>query len=134
MTKDPFDAALDGFERWTAGTKRKLSADPETAVGEVETLLDLMRNYLDVEGPADLGAGDLRELLLRIYPRKMTVFDADDTQDTIAAVHRGDDGPVELGDGRISRPGDGRRRRRPRRPGGRGPMDQPLQRPPGGGR
>jgi hypothetical protein len=86
MTKDPFDAALDGFERWTATTKRKLSADPETAVGEVETLLDLMRNYLEVEGPADLGAGDLRELLLRIYPRKMTVFDADDTQDTIPAA------------------------------------------------
>jgi len=86
MTKDPFDAALDGFERWTAATKRKLSADPETAVGEVETLLDLMRNYLEVEGPADLGAGDLRELLLRIYPRKMTVFDADDTQDTIPAA------------------------------------------------
>jgi len=86
MTKDPFDAALDGFERWTAATKRKLSADPETVVGEVETLLDLMRNYLEVEGPADLGAGDLRELLLRIYPRKMTVFDADDTQDTIPAV------------------------------------------------
>ena len=86
MTKDPFDAALDGFERWTAAPKRKLSADPETVVGEVETLLDLMRNFLGVEGPADLGAGDLRELLLRIYPRKMTVFDADDTQDTIPAA------------------------------------------------
>jgi hypothetical protein len=86
MTKDPFDAALDGFEQWAAATKQKLSADPETVVGEVETLLDLMRNYLDVEGPADLGAGDLRELLLRIYPRKMTVFDAGDTQDTIPAV------------------------------------------------
>jgi hypothetical protein len=86
MTKDPFDAALDGFEQWTAGTKRKLNAEPETVVGEVETLLDLMRNYLDVEGPADLGAGDLRELLLLIYPRKMTVFDAGDTRDTIPAV------------------------------------------------
>jgi hypothetical protein len=86
MTKDPFDAALDGFEQWTAAAKRELSADPETVVGEVETLLDLMRNYLDVAGPADLGAGDLRELLLQIYPRKMTVFDAGDTQDTIPAV------------------------------------------------
>jgi hypothetical protein len=86
MTKDPFDAALDGFEQWTAATKRKLSADPETAVGEVGTLLDLMRNYLDVEGPADLAAGDLRELLLQIYPRKITAFNADDTEDTIPAV------------------------------------------------
>jgi hypothetical protein len=86
MTKDPFRAALDGFEQWTAATKRKLSADPETVIGEVGTLLDLMRDYLDVERPADLGPGDLRELLLQIYPRKMTVFDADDTEDTIPAV------------------------------------------------
>src|SRR5690349_6042914 len=86
MTKDPFDAALDGFKQWTAATKRKLSADPETAVSEVETLLGLMQDYLDAKGPADLGPGDLRELLLQIYPRKMTVFDADDTEDTIPAV------------------------------------------------
>ena len=83
MTKDPFDAALTGFERWTATTKRKLSADP---VGEVETLLDLMRDYLDIDRPADLGEGDLRELLLSIYPRKITVFDAADTEDTVPAV------------------------------------------------
>ncbi len=83
MTKDPFDAALAGFQRWTATTKRKLSADP---AGEVETLLDLMRDYLDVESPADLGEGDLRELLLSIYPRKITVFDAADTADTVPAV------------------------------------------------
>ena len=83
MTDDPFGAALADFERWTATTKRKLSADP---VGEVETLLDLMRDYLDVEGPADLGEGDLRELLLRIYPRKITALDPASTEDTIPAV------------------------------------------------
>ena len=83
MTEDPFDAALDGFERWTATTKRKLSADP---VGEIETALDLMRDYLDIDSPADLGAGDLKELLLRIYPRKMTVFDAADTENTVPGV------------------------------------------------
>jgi len=83
MAKDPFDAALAGFQRWTTTTKRKLSADP---VGEVETLLDLMRDYLDIEAPAELGEGDLKELLLRIYPRKITVFDAADTEDTIPAV------------------------------------------------
>ena len=32
MTKDPFDAALDGFERWTAATKRKLSAEGRAAI------------------------------------------------------------------------------------------------------
>jgi hypothetical protein len=83
MTTDPFDTALAGFERWTATTKRKLSAE---SVGEVETLLDLMRDYLDIEGPADLGEGDLRELLLSVYPRKMTVFDAADTEGTVPAV------------------------------------------------
>ena len=86
MAKDPFDAALAGFERWTTTTSRKLSTDPETAVSEVETLLGLARDYLDIEGPADLGEGDLRELLLRIYPRKMTVFDVADTEDTVPAV------------------------------------------------
>src|SRR5246127_4473116 len=83
MTDDPFDAALAGFQRWTATTKRKLSADP---VGEVETLLDLMRDYLGVEEPADLGEGDLNQLLLRIYPRKITVLDPASTEDTIPAV------------------------------------------------
>ncbi len=97
MTTDPFDAALAGFQLWTATTKRKLSADP---VGEVETLLDLMRDYLGIDRPADLSEGDLRELLLSIYPRKITVFDAADTEDTV--------------------------RRRSGRPGGRGPLDQRL--------
>ena len=62
MAKDPFDVALAGFQGWTRTTKRKLSADP---VGEMETLLDLMRDYLEIEGPAELGEGDLTELLLR---------------------------------------------------------------------
>jgi len=83
MAKDQFDAALAGFRRWTTTTTRKLSADP---VGEVETLLDLMRDYLDIEGPAELGEGDLKELLLWIYPRKVTVFDAADAADTIPAA------------------------------------------------
>ena len=83
MTDDPFGTALAGFERWTATTKRELSADP---VGEAETLLDLMRDYLDIESPADLGEGDLRELLLRVYPRKMTVLDPADTENTVPAV------------------------------------------------
>jgi hypothetical protein len=86
MAKDPFDVALAGFEQWTAATKRKLNCDPEVAVDELEPLLQLMRGYLEIDGPASLGEGDLSELLLRIYPRKMTVFDSEDTEDTIPAV------------------------------------------------
>jgi hypothetical protein len=86
MAKDPFDVALDGFERWTATTKRKLSCEPEVAVDEMETLLDLMRGYLEIDSPADLSEGDLDQLLLRIYPRKMTVFDPQDIQDTVPVV------------------------------------------------
>src|SRR5437763_5516489 len=83
MTKDPFGAALAGCGQWTATTKRKVSS---ASVGEVETLLDLMRDYLDIDRPADLGEGDLNELLLSVYPRKMTVFDAADTENTVPAA------------------------------------------------
>ena len=83
MATDPFDAALADFEQWTAATKRKLSADP---VGELETLLQLMRGYLEIDSPADLSEGDLKDLLLRIYPRKVAVFDSADAETTIPAV------------------------------------------------
>jgi hypothetical protein len=86
MAEDPFDAALAGFQRWAETTTRKLSADPDVVVDEMEALLQLMRGYLEIGGPADLGEGDLKELLLQIYPRKMTVFDPEDTEDTIPAV------------------------------------------------
>ena len=46
----------------------------------------LMRDYLDIEGPGGLGEGDLEELLLRIYPRKITVFDPADAEPTIPAA------------------------------------------------
>ena len=45
-----------------------------------------MRDDLGIERPADLGQGDLEEVLLRVYPRKVTVFDRADTEDTIPAV------------------------------------------------
>ena len=86
MAKDPFNAALTGFRRWTRTTRQKLSGDPGADADELETLLDLMRDYLGIERPADLGPGDLEELLLRVYPRKITVLDRADTEDTIPAV------------------------------------------------
>ena len=86
MAEDPFEAALDGFEQWSATTKQKLSCDPAVAVDELQFLLDLMRGYLEIDRPADLGEGDFKELLLRIYPRKMTVFDPADIEGTIPAI------------------------------------------------
>jgi hypothetical protein len=86
MPKDPFDVALTGFRPWTKTTKRKLSGDPGAVAGEMQTLLDLMRDYLGIDGPAELGAGHLEQLLLRIYPRKITVLDPADADDTIPAI------------------------------------------------
>ena len=86
MEKDPFTAALTGFRRWTKTTRQKLSGDPGTDADELKTLLDLMRDYLGIERPVELSPGDLEELLLRVYPRKITVVDPADTEDTIPAV------------------------------------------------
>ena len=86
MAKDSFTAALTGFRRWTKTTGQSLSGDPRADADELGTLLDLMRDYLGIDRPADLGAGDLEELLLRVYPRKITVLDRADTEDTIPAV------------------------------------------------
>ena len=86
MAKDPFTAALTGFRRWAKTTGQSLSGDLRADADELGTLLDLMRDYLGIDRPADLGPGDLEELLLRVYPRKITVLDRADTEDTIPAV------------------------------------------------
>jgi len=82
----PFTAALTGFRRWTKTTRQELSGDPDADADELKTLLDLMGNYLGLERPADLGPGDLEELMLRVYPRQITVLDRAATEDTIPAV------------------------------------------------
>jgi len=86
MAKDAFDTALTGFRRWTRTTKRKLAGDPGTDADELHVLLDLMRDYLGVDRPGDLGEGDVEELLLHVYPRKITVLDGADAEDTIPAM------------------------------------------------
>ena len=82
----PFTATLTGFRRWTKTTGQKLSGDPGADAEELKILLGLMRDYLGIERPADLGPGDLEELLLRVYPRKITVLDRADAEDTIPAM------------------------------------------------
>ena len=114
MAKDPVDATLARFSRWAGKTTRELSGDPGVNVGELRLLLDLMRNHLGIDDPADLGRGDIEELLLSVYPRKVTVMDREDT---------GGHGPCDAGPARLPR-GDG---------GGSGPGRQAAGRRAGRG-
>ena len=86
MTGNAFDMTLTGFRRWADTTERKLSGDPEADAAELGTLFDLMPDYLEKESPARLTPGDLTQLLLSVYPRKVTVFNREDTADTIPAL------------------------------------------------
>ena len=86
MARDSVDATLAKFTRWAGKTTRKLSGDPDADVRELELVLDLLRNHLGIDNPADLRPGDLDEVLLSVYPRKVTVLDRDDAEDTIPAM------------------------------------------------
>src|SRR5689334_16226925 len=86
MAKDLTDAISAEFSRWAAAPGRELSGEPDADAAEVELLLGLLRDNLGLDDPARLQPGDLEELLLDVYPRKVTVFDAADVQDTIPAV------------------------------------------------
>jgi hypothetical protein len=86
MATDPMDKISADFSRWVATPDRKLSGEPEADVAEVDLLLGLIRDQLGLDSPARLNPGDLEDLLLNIYPRKVTVFDPEDTQDTVPAL------------------------------------------------
>ena len=49
-------------------------------------VFDLMPDYLGIEAPSRLAAGDLTQLLLDVYPRKVTVLNREDTAGTIPAL------------------------------------------------
>jgi hypothetical protein len=78
------DATLKSFGRW-APTAR-MSGEPDADTRELRLLLDLLHDYVGVDDPARLRPGDIGELLLRVYPRKITVLDAEDIGDTIPAM------------------------------------------------
>ena len=86
MARDAFAAALTGFRQWTKTASDRMHADPAEEIGQIEVLLDLMRDYLEIERPADLTPAELEQLLLRIYPRKITILDESQTVDTIPSV------------------------------------------------
>src|SRR6266704_656296 len=86
MAQDPEDVTVAEFTRWAQAPGRELSGDPAADVAEVDLLLGLMRDHLGLGDPASLSPGDLQDLLLHVYPRKVTVFEHEDTQDTVPAV------------------------------------------------
>src|SRR5581483_2782304 len=86
MAKDPMDAISAEFSRWAATPGRELSGEPAADAAEAELLLGLLRDQLGLDDPARLKPGDLEELLLDVYPRKVTVFDPADVQDTLPAL------------------------------------------------
>jgi hypothetical protein len=86
VASDWVDATLEGFARWAGAAPQKLSGDPDTDVEELRLVLELLRDQLSVDDPADLIPANLRVLLLMTYPRKVTVLDADDVADTIPAL------------------------------------------------
>jgi hypothetical protein len=86
MATDPMDVISAEFSRWVAVPDRKLSGEPAADVAEADLLLGLIRDHLGLDSPARLNPGDLEDLLLNVYPRKVTVFDLEDTQDTVPAL------------------------------------------------
>ena len=79
VPSDRVDATLKSFTRWARGASAKLSGNPDADAEELRLLLGMLRDHVGVDDPADLAPGDLRELLLRVYPREVAVLDAEDT-------------------------------------------------------
>jgi len=86
MAKDPMDVILAEFSRWAAAPDRELSGEPAADAVEADLLLGLLHDHLGLDDPGRLKPGDLEDLLLNVYPRKVTVFDPADTQDAIPAL------------------------------------------------
>jgi hypothetical protein len=90
---DIFEATADDFAVWAtqasvvsqAGVSLAGASQPPAAgdPDEARLLLGLMRDYLGLEDPRQLGPGDLRTLLLDVYPRKVSVLDREDLAGTI---------------------------------------------------
>ena len=86
VVSDRVNATLQAFTRWAREAPQKLSGDLDTDAGELRLLLGLLRDHVGVDDPADLGPGDLSELLLLVYPRKVTALDAGGTAGTVPAL------------------------------------------------
>ncbi|MGH3207338.1 MAG: hypothetical protein ACRDNO_06230, partial [Trebonia sp.] len=86
MAGDAFKETLAGFRRWAGTTDRKLSGDPGDVAGELYAMFELMPDYLGIDAPSRLTAALLNDLLLDVYPRKVTVLNREDVAFTIPAL------------------------------------------------
>jgi hypothetical protein len=86
VASDRVDSTLDGFTRWAREAPQKLSGDLEADTEELRLVLGLLRDHLGVADPADLTPANLRELLLAVYPRQVTVLNEEDVADTVPAL------------------------------------------------
>ncbi len=86
VASDRVEATLQAFTRWAREVPQKLNGDPDADAEELRLLLGLLRNHIGVDDPADLALGDLSELLLLVYPRKVTAPDAGGTAGTVPAL------------------------------------------------
>ena len=86
VASDRVNATLQAFTRWAREVPQKLSGDPDADAEELRLLLGLLHDHIGVDDPADLGPGDLSELLLLVYPRKVTAPDAGGTAGTVPAL------------------------------------------------
>jgi hypothetical protein len=86
MAGSAFEETLAGFGRWAGTTERKLSGDPQEVAAELSTVFSLMPDYLGIDTPSELTAALLNELLLDVYPRKVTVIDREDVASTVPAL------------------------------------------------
>jgi hypothetical protein len=86
VASDRVNATLQAFTRWAREAPQKLSGDLDADAEELRLLLGLLRDQIGVDDPADLGPGDLSELLLPVYPRKVTALDAGGTAGAVPAL------------------------------------------------
>ena len=86
MATDPFATALDGFRTWASAPRRPLAGDADADARELELLFGLMSGHLGISSPAELRRGQIEEMLLEVYPRKVVVNSSEDAEETVAAL------------------------------------------------
>ena len=81
VTAETTDAFLDELATWAESKAQ----DVVGSIDDAELLCDLAQDHLG-QDLAELTPGDLRLLLLKVLPRKISVRDADDTEDVIPTM------------------------------------------------